>query len=456
MPNHPNRRRSRLGITALLAVLALVAVACGNSSSDDGGSEAKSGTSTTAADSGDKVSLTGVPGVTDDEIRYAAFGTDSNNPLGTCVLRCYVDGIKAYFAYRNADGGIYGRKLVLSKTLDDELSKNQQRAIEITAAKDTFGAFSATQIASGFADVTRAGMPLYVWNIHPKETQDPAIFGNAGVICTTCTSRINAYTIKLAGAKKIGVLGYGISENSKQAAGATRDSVEKFSSLLGGAEVAYFNDDLAFGLPNGIGPEVSAMKKAGVDMIMASIDLNGEKTMAAELARQGMGDVPMYHPNTYDQDFIKNTDGLFDGDYVGVRFRPFEATASGSLATFKKWMAKQGSKFTELSMYGWINADEAYTGLEAAGPNFDQAKVIAATNEITKYTADGLIAPLDWTRQHEAPTEADIASHGDNPDCSVLLQVKDGVMEVVGDKDKPWICWPGDTRDWSEPTRMSF
>jgi hypothetical protein len=300
-------------------------------------------------------------------------------------------------------------------------------------------------------------MPLYVWNIHPKETQDPAIFGNAGVICTTCTSRVTAYTIKLAGAKKIGVLGYGVSENSKQAAGATRDSVKKFSSLLGGAEVAYFNDDLAFGLPNGIGPEVSAMKKAGVDMIFASIDLNGEKTMAQELARQGMGDVPMYHPNTYDQEFIKNTNGLFDGDYVGVRFRPFEATASGStLATFKEWMGKQGSKFTELSMYGWINADEAYTGLKAAGPNFDQAKVIAATNEITAYTADGLIAPLDWTRQHEAPTEADIASHGDNPDCTVLLQVKDGVMQVVGDKAKPWICWPGDTRDWSEPEHMTF
>ena len=35
--------------------------------------------------------ITGVPGVTDDEIRFSAFGTNSNNPLGTCVLDCFVE-----------------------------------------------------------------------------------------------------------------------------------------------------------------------------------------------------------------------------------------------------------------------------------------------------------------------------------------------------------------------------
>lgn len=85
------------------------------------------------------VKITGVPGVTDSEIKFAAFGTNSNNPLGTCVLDCYVDGVKAYFAWRNSEGGIYGRKLVLDKVLDDELGKNQQRALEILSAKDSFG-----------------------------------------------------------------------------------------------------------------------------------------------------------------------------------------------------------------------------------------------------------------------------------------------------------------------------
>ena len=59
--------------------------------------------------------------MTDDEISYAAVGTQTGNPLGTCILDCYVDGIKAYFAFRNSEGGIFGRDLVLGEVLDDEL-----------------------------------------------------------------------------------------------------------------------------------------------------------------------------------------------------------------------------------------------------------------------------------------------------------------------------------------------
>src|SRR5689334_11386674 len=89
----------RRALVALVA-LALLAAAC-SSDDDDGGAGAAS--STTAASAGD-VAPVDAPGVTATEIRYAAFGTNSNNPLGTCVLDCYVDGIKAYFAYRNSEG----------------------------------------------------------------------------------------------------------------------------------------------------------------------------------------------------------------------------------------------------------------------------------------------------------------------------------------------------------------
>jgi len=176
------------------------------------------------------------------------------------------------------------------------------------------------------------------------------------------------------------------------------------------------------------------------------------------MARQGMGDVPMYHPNTYDQDFISNAGGLFEGDYVSVGFRPFEANGAGrALGTFKEWMGKTKAKITELSMDGWITADEAYQGLKAAGEQFDRAKVISATNtKLTAYTADGLVPPIDFSRQHEAPTAEDPGAHGAKYDCTSLLQVKSGKLTVVGNKDKPFTCWPGDDRDWSEPTPMNF
>jgi ABC-type branched-subunit amino acid transport system substrate-binding protein len=222
--------------------------------------------------------------------------------------------------------------------------------------------------------------------------------------------------------------------------------------------VAYTNDNLDFGLRNGIGPEVSAMKTAGVDFVAACLDLNGMKTLAQELQRQGINDkVTLYHPNSYDQEFVKNAGDLFEGDYVGVGFRPFEADAGNSaLAEYRKWMAKGNRALTEVAMVGWIDADLAYRGLEAAGASFDRQKVIDATNELTAYTADGLIPPIDWSRQHLSATEDDPATHGPAEDCTAFVKVHNGAFEVVGDSAKPWYCWPGDTRDWSTPVSKTF
>ncbi len=131
----------------------------------------------------------------------------------------------------------------------------------------------------------------------------------------------------------------------------------------------YTNDHLDFGLPNGIGPEVTAMKQASVDVIFACIDLNGVKTLAQEMQRQGIRQsVKIVHTNTYDQKFVQDAGNLFDGDIVAVGFRPFEADPGQSeLKDFHEWMAKDGKTETEMAMNGWINADLAYDGLKAAG-----------------------------------------------------------------------------------------
>ena len=192
-------------------------------------------------------------------------------------------------------------------------------------------------------------------------------------------------------------------------------------------------------------------------MVVSCMDLNGSKTLAQEMARQGMGGVPILHLNMYDQQFVKAAGNLFDGDYVLAQFRPFEAETGGStLDTFKQWMAKAGKSISEIAMVGWINADEAYQGIKAAGPAFTRASVIAATNRMTHYTAGGLVQPIDWTRQHVAMSDADPTAHGPKDDCIALVTVVDGTFHLVGDRSKPWICWPGDTTAWSEPEHMDF
>ena len=83
--------------------------------------------------------------------------------------------------------------------------------------------------------------------------------------------------------------------------------------------------------------------------------------------------------------------------------------------------------------------------------------MIAATNKLTAFTAGGLIPAVDWSRQHEAPTEADPGTHGSKQDCVAFVTVSsDGSFKMVGDASKPWSCWPGDTRDWSDPVATNF
>ncbi len=450
------RFRSRL-LFALVAVV-FVAAACSNSdgtSSSPSTSGGSSGTSA-AGDRDTNVPISGVPGVTDDSISYAIIGTKANNPLGTCILDCYAAGVKAYFDYQNTEfGGIYGRQLDATNVLDDELANNQARSIEVISAGEDFGVFVATLVAAGYGDLNDAGVPTYGWGIHATEANGrEAIFPSVPVACADCTSRGGSYLLKQTGLTKVAALGYGVSENSKVCTGTARDSFENYADVTG-AEVVYFNDDLGFGLPNGIGPEVTAMKAAGVQYISTCMDLNGMKTLAQELQRQGMEDVVLAHPNTYNQDFVADAGTLFEGDFVTPAFRPFEATPNESQQKFVEYMGKANQELSELAMTGWINATVAVGGLLAAGPDFDRQSVIDATNTLTADSAGGLIVPVDWSKQHTPPTQ-DNPSAGGQYECIASVKVVGGKFVTVADPDTPFICWSTSSRDWVEPEQKAF
>jgi hypothetical protein len=451
------RTRGFLSVLALVVGLA----ACGNSS-DDGGGPASDGDGAPGQGAGGEahrdefVALSGVPGVTDDEITYAVIGTKVGNPLGTCILDCYVQGIEAYFAYRNAEGGIYGRDLVLSEPVDDELSQNQVRSLEVATANEDFGVFQATLLAAGWGDLDRAGVPTYAWGIHAAEAADrPHVFPSFIIPCDKCSSRVVPYAATVAGAHRAAAIGYGATENSKVCTQTTAESIEMYEDDSG-VELAYSNDDLTFGLPNGIGPEVSAMKDADVDFVATCIDLNGMKTLAQELHRQGMDDVVLFHPNTYNQQFVEEAGDLFDGDIVSVGFRPFEADADDSaLGDFQEWMDKQGDAPSELAMVGWINASLAYEGLLAAGPEFDRETVTAATNAMTDFDAGGLLEPIDWTTAH-TPYTQETRDEGSGNECTSLVRVESGEFTTVSDPATPWLCWSQADLAWSEPEQTAF
>ncbi len=489
--------RRLIGLLAILMAFALVAAACGNSGDEDEGTQgdaevgdSAAGTDSDAADDApdtgnddatdaadataddapdattatepaptevdrnEFVPIEGVPGVSDDEISVAVVGIREFNPLGTCILDCYITGVQAYFDYINDGGGIYGRDLVIGEEIDDQLFQNQQAALDIISNNASFASFQATLGASGWGDLHDAGIPNFVWNIHATESANrDTVFGHIAAVCATCTSRAVPWLASISDSTTVATLGYGDSENSRVCAESLADSVEFYGDDLG-LTVGYRNPNLEFGLAGGIGPEVTQMKEAGVDFIATCIDLNGMRTLADELVRQNYRDqVTMYHPNTYDVDFVAEAGNLFDGDYVIPQFAAFEYDTGSELkALYDEWVPRHGGPTAEQTMIGWINADTMLQGLLAAGPDFDRQKVIDGLNNLT-YTADGLINPIEWGRQHVPPTENDTSSDYEL-ECLSAVQMQDGGF--VGFQPAPFMCWPNDTSAWSDPVPTNF
>ncbi|MCH7788625.1 MAG: ABC transporter substrate-binding protein [Acidobacteria bacterium] len=452
--------RKRLSVLGLLAVFALVGAACGDDDSGDGGGDetttsAADSSETTAAEGDAFPTIEGVPGVSDDEIAFSVVGIKEGNPLGTCILDCYVDGIQAFFDYQNEQGGVFGRDLVIGEVLDDELANNQARSVEIIANDNSFGVFQATLIASGWGDLDDAGIPTFVWNIHAAESAGrEAIFGNVASLCIDCLGRALPYEAQSIGATKVAALGYGISENSKVCAQSSYKAFEKYGPEIG-AEAAYLNDQMEFGLPGGVATEVSAMIDAEVDFVTSCMDLNAMKTLAQEFDRQGYIDkVTLHHPNSYNHGFVAENAALFEGDFVSPGFIPYEADGEGTdLALVLERFEASGIELTEHAMVGWINAREAFDAISGAGEEFDQQSAIDALNSETSYSAGGLIPSIDWTTQHE-PQSAD-GGGGPALECSAAVIIVDGVFETFASPETPWNCWDNSNRDWTEPEQIA-
>ena len=109
--------------------------------------------------------IEGVPGVNDDEIKVTSIVTISNNTLGTNIA-AYNDGIEAYFNFINETGGIYGRELVLANKRDDGLFYNQAESLAMVEEDDSLAAFVATLLFFGADTLNDSGVPTFGWNIH--------------------------------------------------------------------------------------------------------------------------------------------------------------------------------------------------------------------------------------------------------------------------------------------------
>ncbi len=421
------RFRSTVSILATpMLALALVGAACSNS-------ESGSSTTTTSADSGGDETLVAVdaPGVTDSEIHVEGVASITN-PIGGSYATA-ADGVNAYFAMVNSEGGVHGRQLVLDGVRDDKAVNNTAEVKGIVDANNVFAVLPvATLLFTGADTLVEAGMPTFGWTINPEwqgteENPKLNLFGqNGSYLCLGCAQPFPTYVAELSDSHKLGLLAYNVPQSSTCLDGWDK-SVDRWGASSD-TEVVFRDASLAYGTTD-LSVQVQKMKEAGADYVATCMDNNAVVTLAKEMKKQEMDAIQLL-PNAYDQSFFEEFGDLFEGSYTIIGFAPLETPEDlrpPGLDEYQQWIEETGGVETENSIVGWLNAALFVQGLRDAGPDFSRQKVIDAINAMTDWTADGMLDPVDWSKYgHDARDDANV--------CSVYLKIVDGKMTPTEDK----------------------
>ena len=380
------------------------------------------------------------PGVTPTEIRVGGVATVTGDPTGNTDGSAF-DGTAAYFDYINSQGGVCGRKLVLTSKRDDMLSHNREQVQGLISNDNVFAVLPvATTLFSGADLLVSNHIPTFGWDINAEwgsEANSPGpanLFGAYGSFINFSTPGPTGFPYlflaKKLGIKRIGAIAYSV----PQSADAANVIEATFNKYPGSGKVVFKDTSLPFGGVD-YSAQVAQMVQDKVQLVLPTLDSNGAFELAREMKKQGLN-VPMVLPNAYNQERIAKNAQVANGSYVFTEFAPFESHPQpAGLKLYMKWLKKSGGAQTENSVYGWLNADLFVTGLKAAGCDFTRQKLVDAINQLKDYNANGFIPPVNWTTAHQQ-------ANG----CFAFLKIANGKFQpVFTQSGKPFLCIPPGT-----------
>ena len=408
-------RKARV-MAACLAV-AVVAAACGNAKvqTSRGGS--------------------GAPGVTSTSITVGSIANITG--ILSSDFAPIVDGVKAYFSMVNAQGGVNGRKLVLGYQKDDQGNPTTDVSIaqQLVEQDHVFAIVGVGTPFFGSAKyLAQQGVPTFGYQVSADWEDGPSLFGTYGSFLDYSKGVMSdAYVAAQLHAASIGVVAYGV----PQSAAACQAAVQGFGSF--GLPVSF--QDLSFGYGADPTGDVLQMKSHHVDALFTCLDVSGNVAFARALSQNGLS-IHQVWLNGYDRSTLQTYGSLLDGVILEVQHVPFEAVDQfpgvyPGMAQYIQEMQKYQPKATyeEVALEGWIDAATFVAGLRAAGKDLTQAKLVAAVNNLTNFTAGGLMPPLDWSTSH--------GDTGKGPWCNAYVQAQGGkfVPEFVQNGSSVFVCF---------------
>ncbi len=403
---------------ALVSVAAVLIAGCSNAPSSPG-SSSSSGSS--------------APGVSAHQVSVGAVATLSGGLAADFAP--IVPGVRAYFDMVNAEGGVNGRKVVLSKVLDDGTVNNDAVTRTLIQQDHVFALVGeATAFFTGQPFLVQSGTPTFGFATENDWTPAPNLFAAYGsVIDYATTEPFFPYIAHQVGAHVAAVVAYGVPQSADECSAAVK-ALQEY-----GVNVGY--TDLSVQLGGSLSSDVVHMKQAGVDFVISCLDVPGNLDLSRAIQQNGLTGVSQLWLDGYDLPTLRHYTSLMQHTYFLVQHVPFQAAkqfpgAFPGLENYIKTMDRYEPAYTynEVAMSGWLSAALFVAGLRAAGPSPTQHKLISAINHMTNFTGGGITQPVNWEIAHVRTT---------SPACETFVEAVGDNFKVVFNRGRHlWVCFP--------------
>ena len=409
----------RRGVTKWFAIGAAVAVlgtGCSNASTSASAPSASS-----------------APGVSAHQINVGAVATLSGGVAADFAP--IIPGVRAYLDMVNANGGVYGRKIVLTHALDDGTVNNEQVVRTLVDQDDVFAVVGlATAYFSAAPFLAQTGTPTFGYATENDWTPAKNLFAAYGsVVDYSTTEPFFPYIARQLHAHVAGVIAYGVPQSADECQSAV-SALKQY-----GVTVGY--SDLAVVVGNSLSSDVVHMKQAGVDFVISCMDVPGNLLLSQAIQQNGLTGVKQLWLDGYDLSTLHQYSSLMQNTYFLVQHVPFQAGSQfpGEFPGLRQYIAVMNKyepayTYNEVAMEGWLSAALFVAGLRAAGPSPTQRSLVSAVNHITNFSGDGLTTPVNWSVAHTKVTP---------PSCETFVVAKGDTFKVVFNRGSDiWVCFP--------------
>ena len=371
----------------------------------------------------------GSPGVSAKNIDVASISSQTGALSGD--FSQMVPGVKAYFDYVDAHGGVNGRKLTLAYQLDDGSNPSQFSQLTHTAI-DQDHAFAVVGVASGFFApnyFVETCTPTNGYNVTTNWADQANLYAAGGsALYTLQVPTEMAYLMRQEHLKSFATLAYGGVPESSGVCGEANTYLTK-----AGFTQSFTDLNVSYG--GSVTPDVQRMRTSGAQLVLSCMNVTQNVQLAQSIHKYGLK-IKQYWLNGSDQDVLNQYQSVMQGIYFGLQHVPFTAPTKyyPGMATYLSAMKKYEPSYTydELAIQGWSSAALFAEGVKLAGSDLTQANVIKETNLLTSDNVGGLFDVANWTTSHTTEN---------SPFCEAYIQVQGKkYVSVFGKGHQVYVC----------------